>query len=93
VVGYTTRRRGDISGAVTSVDKDYVDQQGVANLSKALQGSASGVTVVAGNNPGSNAQIRVRGLGTINNNEPLWVVDGVFDAPAPHHHKSNLSKS
>ncbi|MEM6800071.1 MAG: TonB-dependent receptor [Bacteroidota bacterium] len=83
VVGYTTRRRGDISGAVTSVNKDYVNQQGVANLSKALQGSASGITVVAGNNPGSNAQIRVRGLGTINNNEPLWVVDGIFDAPQP----------
>ena len=83
VVGYTTRRRGDISGAVTSVNKDYVDQQGVANLSKALQGSTSGLTVVAGQNPGSNAQIRIRGLGTINNNEPLWVVDGVFDAPQP----------
>lgn len=83
VVGYTTRRRGDITGAVTSVNKDFVDQQGVANLSKALQGSASGITVVAGTNPGSNAQIRIRGLGTINNNEPLWVVDGVFDAPQP----------
>lgn len=83
VVGYTTRRRGDISGAVTSVNKDYVAQQGVANLSKALQGSTSGLTVVAGQNPGSNAQVRIRGLGTINNNEPLWVVDGVFDAPQP----------
>lgn len=83
VIGYGTRRRGDISGAVTSVNEDYVAQQGVANLSKALQGSTSGLTVVSGSNPGSNAQIRVRGLGTINNNEPLWVVDGVFDAPQP----------
>ena len=83
VIGYGTRRRGDISGAVTSVNKDYVSQQGVANLTKALQGSTSGLTVVSGTNPGSDAQVRIRGLGTINNNEPLWVVDGIFDAPKP----------
>lgn len=83
VVGYGTKRRGDISGAVTSVDKDFLEQQGVANITKALQGSASGVTVVSAPTPGSNAQIRIRGMGTINNNNPLWVVDGVFDAPQP----------
>lgn len=83
VIGYGSRRKGDITGAVTSVNKDYINQQGVANLSKALQGSTSGLTVVSASNPGSNAQIRIRGLGTINNNGPLWVVDGVFDAPQP----------
>lgn len=83
VIGYGTRRKGDITGAVTSVNKDYIAQQGAANLTKALQGSTSGITVVSAANPGSNAQIRVRGLGTINNNNPLWVVDGVFDAPQP----------
>ncbi len=83
VVGYGTKRRADISGAVTSVDSEFLDQQGVANLTKALQGSASGVTVIAAPTPGSNAQVRIRGMGTINNNEPLWVVDGVFDAPQP----------
>ena len=83
VVGYSTRRRGDISGAVTSVKKDFLEQQGVANVTKALQGSASGVTVIAAPTPGSNAQVRIRGMGTINNNNPLWVVDGVFDAPQP----------
>lgn len=83
VVGYGTKRRGDISGAVTSVDSEFLEQQGVANVTKALQGSASGVTVIAAPTPGSNAQVRIRGMGTINNNEPLWVVDGVFDAPQP----------
>ena len=83
VVGYGTKRRGDISGAVTSVDSEFLEQQGVANVTKALQGSASGVTVVAAPTPGSNAQVRIRGMGTINNNNPLWVVDGVFDAPQP----------
>lgn len=83
VVGYGTRRKGDISGAVTSVNKDYVDQQAVGNLSRALQGSTSGLTVVTGTNPGAGAQIRIRGLGTINDNGPLWVVDGIFDAPQP----------
>ncbi|NET36238.1 MAG: TonB-dependent receptor plug domain-containing protein [Cyanothece sp. SIO1E1] len=83
VIGYGTRRKGDITGAVTSVNKDYVSQQATANLSRALQGSTSGITVVSPSNPGANAQIRIRGLGTINNNGPLWVVDGVFDAPQP----------
>lgn len=83
VIGYGSRRKGDITGAVTSVNEEYISQQGVANLSKALQGSTSGLTVVSAANPGSNAQVRIRGLGTINNNGPLWVVDGVFDAPQP----------
>ncbi len=83
VIGYGTRRKGDITGAVTSVNNDYLDQQPVANVTKALQGSASGVTVVAPATPGGNAEVRIRGMGTINNNDPLWVVDGVFDAPPP----------
>lgn len=83
VIGYTSRRKGDITGAVTSVNDRYLDQQPVANVTKALQGSASGITVVAPATPGGNAEIRIRGMGTINNNNPLWVVDGVFDAAPP----------
>lgn len=83
VIGYTSRRKGDITGAVTSVNDKYLDQQAVANVTKALQGSASGITVVAPATPGGDAEVRIRGMGTINNNNPLWVVDGVFDAAPP----------
>ncbi len=83
VIGYGTRTKGELTGAVTTVDKNYLKQQPVANVSRALQGSASGVTVVAPATPGGDAEIRIRGLGTINNNNPLWVVDGVYDADPP----------
>ncbi|MDF9796437.1 TonB-linked SusC/RagA family outer membrane protein [Catalinimonas alkaloidigena] len=83
VIGYGTRTKGDLTGAITTVDNNYLDQQPTADVSKALQGSASGVTVVSPATPGGNAEIRIRGMGTINNNGPLWVVDGVFGAQPP----------
>ncbi|MFY0627102.1 MAG: TonB-dependent receptor [Reichenbachiella sp.] len=83
IIGYGTRTKGEITGAVTSVNDDYITQQPVANVSRALQGSASGVTVVSPATPGTDAEIRIRGMGTINNNNPLWVVDGVYDAKQP----------
>jgi len=83
VIGYGTRNKAEVTGAITSVDKNYLDQQPTANVTKALQGSASGITVVSPATPGGNAEIRIRGMGTINNNGPLWVVDGVFGAAPP----------
>ncbi len=83
VIGYGTRSKGELTGAVATVDHDYLDQQPVANVTKALQGSASGITVVSAATPGGDAEVRIRGMGTINNNGPLWVVDGVFGAQAP----------
>ncbi|MEM6632783.1 MAG: TonB-dependent receptor [Bacteroidota bacterium] len=83
VVGYSRRQRADVTGAVTTVNKDFLDQQPVADVTKALQGAAAGVTVVNTATPGANAEVRIRGLGTINGNNPLWVVDGVFDAEIP----------
>ncbi|MDN5217101.1 SusC/RagA family TonB-linked outer membrane protein [Fulvivirgaceae bacterium BMA12] len=83
VIGYGTRTKGELTGAITTVNDDYLKQQPVANVSRALQGSASGVTVIAPATPGGDAEIRIRGMGTINNNNPLWVVDGVYDADPP----------
>ncbi|SFF68333.1 TonB-linked outer membrane protein, SusC/RagA family [Salegentibacter agarivorans] len=83
VVGYGTQKRTKITSAVSSVDDDYLEQQPTANVTQALQGSAAGVTTVASVTPGGDAEIRIRGMGTINNNDPLWVIDGVFGAPPP----------
>ena len=83
VVGYSRRQRSDLTGAVTTVNKDFLDQQPVSSVTRALQGSAAGVTVINTATPGANAEVRIRGMGTINGNNPLWVVDGVFDAEIP----------
>ncbi|PKA99714.1 TonB-linked SusC/RagA family outer membrane protein [Flavobacteriaceae bacterium MAR_2009_75] len=83
VIGYGTRRKGSLTSAVATVDNNYLDQQPVSNVSKALQGSASGVTTISASTPGGDAEVRIRGMGTINNNGPLWVVDGVQGAQAP----------
>ncbi len=83
VVGYSRRQKADVTGAVTTVNQDFLDQQPAGSVTKALQGAAAGVTVVNTATPGANAEVRIRGLGTINGNEPLWVVDGVFDAEIP----------
>ncbi|WP_010182931.1 SusC/RagA family TonB-linked outer membrane protein [Aquimarina agarilytica] len=83
IIGYGSRRKNDVTGAVSTVKKSYIKQQAAGDATRALQGSASGVTVVASARPGEQAQVRIRGLGTINSNEPLYVVDGVFGAQLP----------
>ncbi len=75
-IGYATRRAGEVTGAVSTVKSDDIQAMQITESSEALRGVA-GVTVVESNTPGEGASIRVRGLGTINNNDPLWVVDGV----------------
>lgn len=77
VVGYGTQRRRDLTGAVGSVNTSGFSSLPVANIGEALQGRAAGVQVVSSGTPGSNVTIRVRGTGTINNSDPLLVIDGV----------------
>ncbi len=78
VVGYGTMKKSDITGAIASVDKDKIARQPVANVSSALQGLATGVSVTSNSgSPGSASTIRIRGVGTVNDAEPLFVVDGM----------------
>lgn len=83
VIGYGSRKKADVTGAVSTVKTAYIEQQASSDATRALQGSAAGVTVNASARPGQNAQVRIRGLGTINGNGPLYVVDGVFGASPP----------
>ncbi len=76
-VGYATRVAGEITGSVSSVRSEDIRASAVLDAGQALRGAASGVTVVTSNTPGSGATVRIRGLGTINDNSPLWVIDGV----------------
>lgn len=77
VVGYGTQLRKDITGAITSVDADDLKAVPATNVGQALQGRAAGVTVVNDGRPGGNQTVRIRGFGTINNSDPLYVIDGV----------------
>ena len=78
VVGYGTMKKSDITGAISSVSEESIARQPVANVSTALQGLATGVSVTSSSgSPGEAATIRIRGVGTVNDAEPLYVVDGM----------------
>lgn len=80
VVGYATQKKVDLTGAVSSVSVDALEDRPITNATNALAGLASGLTVTnsGGNTPGFEAQsILVRGQGTLNNAAPLVVVDGM----------------
>ncbi|WP_247233453.1 TonB-dependent receptor [Telluribacter sp. SYSU D00476] len=77
VVGYGTQRKKDLTGAVAVVDVQELQSQPTAQVTNQLQGRASGVTVLGSGQPGEAPQVRIRGLNTFGNNQPLYVVDGV----------------
>ena len=84
VVGYGTQESEDITGSIVKVESDQIMQTAVAGAADALQGRAAGVEVVNSNGaPGSNTEVRIRGLGSINGSPVLYIVDGLpLDGPA-----------
>lgn len=79
VVGYGTQKKSSLTSAVADIDGEDLMRRPVANVPQALQGLAPGVTVTdRGGGPGkSNATIRIRGITTLNGNDPLIIVDGI----------------
>jgi len=78
VVGYTTQRKASITGAVATVDLADLESRRVPDVAQALQGQVAGVQVTQSTGaPGEEISIRIRGEGTIGNNSPLFIVDGV----------------
>lgn len=77
VTGYTTQRKADLTGAVSVVKVDELKKVPENNPMRALQGKVAGMMVTADGNPGGKATIRIRGVGTLNNNDPLYIIDGV----------------
>ena len=78
VVGYGTQRKRDVTGTISTVKGDDFKNLPVSNAAQALQGRASGVDIVRSDGaPGAAYAIRIRGTGTINNSDPLIVIDGV----------------
>ena len=82
VVGYGTQRKSDLTGAVSTVESEELNRISERRLETALQGRAAGVTVSRGEGaPGSQAKVSIRGVGTFNDNGPLYVIDGVPQEP------------
>jgi TonB-linked SusC/RagA family outer membrane protein len=77
VTGYGTQSKRDITGAVSTISADQLLTTPSTNLGQAMQGKVAGVTVGNENSPGGGVMVRIRGFGTINDNSPLYVIDGV----------------
>lgn len=79
VVGYGVVKKSDLTGSVASVNSDKLNKTPAASLSNALQGQVAGVTVNSlTGRPGAGAEVRIRGVGTVNGSSPIYVVDGVI---------------
>jgi TonB-dependent starch-binding outer membrane protein SusC len=77
VTGYTAQRKKDITGSVSVVNVADMKQTPVGTGEEALQGRASGVTIISSGQPGGASDIRIRGITSFGNNSPLIIVDGV----------------
>jgi TonB-linked SusC/RagA family outer membrane protein len=77
VVGYGTQKKADVTGAVATVTSEEIEKSTAGRINEAIQGKLAGVTVTQNSgSPGGSVSIRIRGLGSINNNDPLIVIDG-----------------
>ena len=78
VVGYGVQRKSDVTGAVSTIKPSEITDQPITRIDQALQGKAAGVQVsTTTGQPGENIRVRIRGIGTINSNDPLYIVDGI----------------
>jgi TonB-dependent starch-binding outer membrane protein SusC len=77
VTAYTEQRRGDITGAVSSVNVEKATKQSQSSVLKALDATVPGVTVSTSGSPGARNTVRIRGISSFQNNDPLYIVDGM----------------
>jgi len=79
VVGYGTQKKSDLTGAISTVDMHEMQKRSVGTIDQALQGQVAGVDVTSNSGtPGGGVMVRIRGVGTLNDANPLFVVDGMM---------------
>jgi TonB-linked SusC/RagA family outer membrane protein len=83
VIGYGTVKKKELTGAVTQVKAEELEAIVTSDLGSALQGQAAGVNVVSSSTPGGSSEILIRGITSLENNTPLYVVDGVVQEGDP----------
>ncbi len=76
-IGYGSQKKRDLTGSVASVSTEEMKSLPMPSVGDAMQGKAAGVQIISNGTPGSDPTFRIRGVGTINNNNPLLVIDGV----------------
>jgi len=76
ITGYTTQRKADLTGAVSVVKTDQLRANISGSPMRAAQGRVAGMSVSANGSPDPSATVRIRGEGTLNNNNPLYIIDG-----------------
>lgn len=89
VTGYTTQRKADLTGAVSVVSPSDLAKQNENNPIKAMQGRVPGMNISADGSPSGSATVRIRGIGTLNNNDPLYIIDGVPTKSGMHELNGN----
>ncbi|MEM7372712.1 MAG: TonB-dependent receptor [Bacteroidota bacterium] len=77
VTGYTSQRKRDITGAVAIVDAEEMNDITAASFLQKLEGRAAGLNVTTGGAPGGRSTVRIRGVSSFQNNNPLYIIDGV----------------
>ncbi|MDO6769281.1 MULTISPECIES: SusC/RagA family TonB-linked outer membrane protein [Cellulophaga] len=78
VVGYGTKKKSLVTGAISSISSEDIQNTSAPRIEQVLQGKTSGVSVVSSSGaPGSGAKIRIRGAGSNGNSDPLYIVDGI----------------
>ncbi len=92
VIGYGTIRKSDLTGSIASVSAKDIEKSTPVNIQSVLQGRVPGIVATATSGaPWSEAFIRIRGIGTVNNNDPVYVVDGtIIDNTDPNNPASNI---
>ena len=78
VIGYGTSKAKDLTAPITVVKSEDLMRRTTGSAMGALQGSVTGVQVITNGSPGSSPTVRIRGIGSLNNQNPLYVVDGMF---------------
>ena len=77
VVGYGTQKKADLTGSVSIVNADELKRVSNSNISSMLEGKVAGVQITSDGQPGAKPSVRIRGIGSFNNTDPLYVIDGV----------------
>lgn len=81
VIGYQTVKKSDLTGAVAVVDTKEMKKSAAGTLVSQMQGLATGVNVRSSGRAGEDSSIEIRGVGSLSNNSPLWVIDGMITDP------------
>jgi TonB-dependent SusC/RagA subfamily outer membrane receptor len=76
VTGYTSQKKTDLTGSVSIIKVDQIRASTSGSAMKAAQGKVAGMSISANGSPNPSATIRIRGEGTLNNNDPLYIIDG-----------------